>query len=67
LKNKEVVGHSFVLVLLQSESLSLDSAHTLSLLSCSITMKFVLYNGYLRKFTYAFLTLKFLKTGRFAE
>ncbi len=30
-------------------------------------MKFVLYNGYLRKFTYAFLTLKFLKTGRFAE
>ena len=55
------------MVLLQSESLSLDSAHTLSLLSCSITMKFVLYNGYLRKFTYAFLTLKFLKTGRFAE
>jgi hypothetical protein len=34
---------------------------------CSITMKFVLYNGYFRKFTYAFLTLKFLNTGRFSE
>ena len=30
-------------------------------------MKFVLYNGNLRKFTYALLTLNFLNTGRFSE